>query len=175
MKIGYNNIIGLKVLKAINSLQELTLYYIREEIEKNLEKPSENMRCETPRLIYSKCDEFVNSFNKTNTPNNLKNITHDKTWKENEFKLEKVASRVLSILGKVWNNAAFETSTSRNEQSEETYISDIIMLLLRASLGDLPNGYIFLSTAERQSLVSKARVNNRTGKEKWAKNLILWH
>ena len=76
---------------------------------------------------------------------------------------------IYKFRGEVWNNLAFETSASRNEQSEETYISDIIMLLLRASLGDLPNGYIFLSTAERQSLASKARIDNRTGKEKMGK------
>ncbi|CAJ0844577.1 10458_t:CDS:2 [Entrophospora sp. SA101] len=36
------------------------------------------------------------------------------------------------------------------------------MPLLRASLGDLPNGHICLSSAERQSLASKARRNNGT-------------
>ena len=49
------------------------------------------------------------------------------------------------------------TSTSLSEQSEGTYIADIIIPLLRASLGGFPNGSICLSTAERQSLASKAR------------------
>ncbi|CAG8733594.1 21904_t:CDS:2, partial [Racocetra persica] len=52
----------------------------------------------------------------------------------------------------IWNNPAFETSMPRNEQSEGTYISDVIMPLLRATLSNLPNGHICLSTAERQSL-----------------------
>ncbi|CAG8765893.1 6097_t:CDS:2, partial [Cetraspora pellucida] len=39
------------------------------------------------------------------------------------------------------------------------------MPLLRATLSDLPNGCICLSTAERQSLASKARRNDRMGKE----------
>ncbi|RHZ69207.1 hypothetical protein Glove_287g55 [Diversispora epigaea] len=43
------------------------------------------------------------------------------------------------------------------------------MPLLRASLGDLPNGYICLSTAERQSLASKVRRNDGTGKVKMGK------
>ncbi|RHZ59171.1 hypothetical protein Glove_365g129 [Diversispora epigaea] len=43
------------------------------------------------------------------------------------------------------------------------------MPLLRASLSDLPNGYICLSTAERQSLASKARRNDGTGKVKMGK------
>lgn len=80
-----------------------------------------------------------------------------------------IITRIYKFRGEVWNNPAFETSMSRNEQSEGTYISDVIMPLLRASLGDLPNGYICLSTAERQSLASKARVDNRTGKEKMGK------
>jgi hypothetical protein len=51
------------------------------------------------------------------------------------------------------------TSTSRTEQSEGTYIADVIIPLLRATLNDLPNGAICLSTAERQSKASKARIN----------------
>ncbi|RHZ49064.1 hypothetical protein Glove_534g3 [Diversispora epigaea] len=48
------------------------------------------------------------------------------------------------------------------------------MPLLRASLGDLPNGYICLSTAERQSLASKVRRNDGTGKVKmWKKPDIM--
>ncbi|CAG8762829.1 4592_t:CDS:1, partial [Cetraspora pellucida] len=71
--------------------------------------------------------------------------------------------------GNVWNNPAFETSMSRNMQSEGTYITDIIMPLLRATLSDLSNGCICLSTAERQSLASKARRNDGIGKEKMGK------
>ena len=51
------------------------------------------------------------------------------------------------------------TSISRSEQSEGTYIADVIIPLLRTSLSDLPNGAICLSTAERQSIASKARRN----------------
>ncbi|KAF0520581.1 hypothetical protein F8M41_016227 [Gigaspora margarita] len=43
------------------------------------------------------------------------------------------------------------------------------MPLLRATLSDLPNGCICLSTAERQSLASKARRNDGIGKEKMGK------
>jgi hypothetical protein len=56
-----------------------------------------------------------------------------------------------------------------NVQSEGTYITNVIMPLLRASLSDLPNGYICLSMAERQSLASKAHRNDRTGKVKMGK------
>jgi len=48
------------------------------------------------------------------------------------------------------------TSTSHSEQSEGIYVADVIIPLLQASLSGLPNGSICLSTAERQSLASKA-------------------
>ena len=51
------------------------------------------------------------------------------------------------------------SSASLSEQSEGTYISDIIMPLLRSCWGNLLNGDICLSTAERQSIASKARRN----------------
>jgi hypothetical protein len=63
------------------------------------------------------------------------------------------------ISSEIWSNPAFMTSTSRSEQSEGTYMADVIIPLLRTSLSDLPNDAICLSTAERQSIASKARRN----------------
>ncbi|CAG8793110.1 10906_t:CDS:2, partial [Gigaspora rosea] len=80
-------------------------------------------------------------------------------WKEKEFEILKTTNRILNVLGEIWCNPAFATSTSRNQQSEGTYIADIIVPLLRTNLENLPNGYVCLSTAERQSLASKARRN----------------
>ncbi|CAG8708432.1 12516_t:CDS:2, partial [Ambispora leptoticha] len=122
-------------------------------------EPRENMRCVLPNSVVSKCKEFVENFDNTNVPRDMGNIIHNKTWKESESELLKIAERILSVLGEIWSNPAFATSTSRNQQSEGTYITDVIVPLLRASLGDLPNDYICLSTAERQSLASKARRN----------------
>ncbi|RHZ44069.1 hypothetical protein Glove_767g13 [Diversispora epigaea] len=67
---------------------------------------------------------------------------------------------------KVFANFYLATSSV---QSEGTYITDVIMPLLRTSLSDLPNGYICLSTAKRQSLASKTRRNDGTGKVKMGK------
>ena len=61
------------------------------------------------------------------------------------------------------------TSTSRSEQSEGMYVADVIIPLLRASLSGLPNGSICLSTAERQSLASKARRNLGINEERMGK------
>ncbi|CAB5394365.1 unnamed protein product [Rhizophagus irregularis] len=231
MENGYRSIVGLKAIKALNTLQEASLDYTREEIDqnirvlksklsspltesdaslydsikKNLEsiesdltwrdpeastvlsdesplvqnlktrqkrhflKPRERMKCELPREIISKCEEFTNNFHRGQTSNNFRNAVHDKTWKETGPELEKRTEQILSILAEIWNNPAFTTSESRSKQSEGTYVTDIIVPLLRATLGDLPSGYICLSTAERQSLASKARKNAGTDKERMGK------
>ncbi|RHZ82171.1 hypothetical protein Glove_113g64 [Diversispora epigaea] len=61
------------------------------------------------------------------------------------------------------------TSMSRSEQSEGTYVTDVIIPLLRSCLGGLPNGTICLSTVERQSLASKARRNLNVDEERMGK------
>ncbi|CAG8463324.1 28368_t:CDS:2, partial [Gigaspora margarita] len=138
----YDNIVRLETSKVLNPPQESFLDCTQEEIKKNFEalksklahltkstmnlnwyknfKPDietyffgteEKYKCEISESIYSKCDEFVNSFGKMDIPNNLKNITHDKISKTNT-----------------------NIFMPRNEQSEGTYISDVIMPLLRATL-----------------------------------------
>ncbi|CAG8461134.1 8587_t:CDS:2, partial [Scutellospora calospora] len=128
-----------------------------------------NMKSAVPELVIAKCNEFVGSFNNSVTSQATRNIFHDKTWKESDGKLLEITERILNILGEIWRNLAFESSVSRSEQSERTYISDIIMPLLRSSLGNLLNGNICLSTAERQSIASKARRNAGVDKERIGK------
>ncbi|CAG8542474.1 11517_t:CDS:2, partial [Scutellospora calospora] len=122
-------------------------------------EPRENMKCVLPDSVVAKCDRFAENFNNSNISMIMMNIFHDKKWKENENGLVKITERILGTLGEIWNNPTFMTITSRSEQSEGTYVADVIIPLLRASLNDLPNGSICLSTAERQSIASKARRN----------------
>ncbi|CAH1770131.1 11739_t:CDS:2, partial [Entrophospora sp. SA101] len=110
------------------------------------------------------------NFNELNISRYMRNFLHDKHWKEDESEILKITKCILDILAEIWKNPAFTTSTSCNQQSEGTYIMDVIIPLLQASLGDLPNGGICLSTSEQQSLESKARRNlatneNRIGKK----------
>ncbi|CAB4482011.1 unnamed protein product [Rhizophagus irregularis] len=160
MENGYKNIVGLKAIKALNTPQESSLDYTREEIDqniralksklsspltepdaslydsikKNLEsiesdltwrdpeastvlsdesplvqnlktrqkrhflEPRERMKCELPKEIISKCEEFTNNFRRGYTPNNFNNIIHDKTWKETGPDLEKRTEWILSVL-----------------------------------------------------------------------------
>lgn len=56
------------------------------------------MKCEIPESVYSKCDELIRNFHKSEIPNQLKNILHDKTWKENETDLGKRVERIFAVL-----------------------------------------------------------------------------
>ncbi|GET67314.1 hypothetical protein GLOIN_2v1632380 [Rhizophagus irregularis DAOM 181602=DAOM 197198] len=69
----------------------------------------------------------------------------DNKWKEDDSDLLKITGRILDVLGEIWSSPIYATSTSRNKQSEGTYITDVIVPLLRASLANLPNGYICTS------------------------------
>ncbi|GBB85908.1 hypothetical protein RclHR1_12340012 [Rhizophagus clarus] len=145
-----------------------------ESIESDLtwrdpEEPHERMKCELPREIIFKCVEFTNNFHRGQTSNNFRNAIHDKTWKETGLELEKRTEQILSIFAEIWNNPASTTSESRSKQSEGTYVTNIIVPLLRATLEDLPSRYICLSTAERQSLASKARKNAGADKKRMEK------
>nr|CAG8608244.1 12493_t:CDS:2 [Entrophospora candida] len=120
-------------------------------------EPCENMKCDIPASVNDKCEDFANNFNKNVIPDELRNITHNSLWVESEIELGKRVGHILGVIGEVLNNPAFATSMARNEQSEGTYVTDVIVPLLRATLGGLPNGSICLSTAERQSVASKTR------------------
>ncbi|CAB4403575.1 unnamed protein product [Rhizophagus irregularis] len=123
-------------------------------------EPREKMKCNPLPEVESMCDEFVNNFNKIDNLNTLGVIKHDNRWKEGVDQLTERTNHILSVLGEIWNNLAFASSEIRSNQSEGTYITDVIVPLLRASLGALPNNNnICLSTAERQSIASKARRN----------------
>ncbi|RHZ49320.1 hypothetical protein Glove_522g51 [Diversispora epigaea] len=136
-------------------------------------KPRENMKCASLSSISSKCNGFINDFNSIGFSDTIRNIVHNKEWKENESKLLECTDRILNTIRGIWNNPAFATSEMRSTQSEGTYVTDIIVPLLRASLEDLPSGAIFLSTAERQSIASKTRRSSSSNEERSIqKNLI---
>jgi hypothetical protein len=62
-------------------------------------EPCENMKCVLPTSVTSRCDEFVNNFNNNNeVPEVLRNIVHNKEWKEDDDKLIERTDRILSVL-----------------------------------------------------------------------------
>ncbi|CAG8564746.1 7563_t:CDS:2 [Funneliformis mosseae] len=119
-------------------------------------EPREKIKCALPDSVIAKCINFVKVFNNTKNAGSMKNILYNKKWKESETDLVKITERILGIISEIWSNPEFMTSTSCSEQSEGTYIADVIIPLLRTSLSDLLNSAICLSTAERQSIASKA-------------------
>lgn len=61
-------------------------------------EPQKNMKCNVSESIMAKCGEFVNNFNNPNNSQVIKNIFHDKKWKESESKLVEISERILSVL-----------------------------------------------------------------------------
>ncbi|PKY35636.1 hypothetical protein RhiirB3_456744 [Rhizophagus irregularis] len=103
------------------------------------------MKCTPPKLVVKKCEDFLENFEVLSTHKIVENAKHDNKWKEDDSDLLKITGRILDVLGEIWSSPIYATSTSRNKQSEGTYITDVIVPLLRASLANLPNGYICTS------------------------------
>ncbi|CAG8855467.1 33043_t:CDS:2, partial [Gigaspora margarita] len=81
-------------------------------------------------------------------------LSHDNSWKEDEATLANVVKNILGSLNSIWMNPAFDAEFA-SDQSEGTYVTDVIVPLIRATLNKLPiKKYAFLSSAERQSLAS---------------------
>ncbi|CAJ0909334.1 16888_t:CDS:2, partial [Entrophospora sp. SA101] len=96
------------------------------------------MKCVMPESLLLKCENFVRNFSASNITNDIMNSVHDKTWKEKTSQLEIRVEQLLEIIEEVWNNLAFENSTTCSEQSEGMYICDVVMPLIWASLGNMP-------------------------------------
>ncbi|RHZ69233.1 hypothetical protein Glove_286g22 [Diversispora epigaea] len=132
-------------------------------------KPRENMKCASLSSISSKCNGFINDFNSIGFSDTIRNIVHNKEWKENESKLLECTD--LGVYGIILHLQPVKYGVLKARV--HTYVTDIIVPLLRASLEDLPSGAIFLSTAERQSIVSKTRRSSSSNEERSIqKNLI---
>ncbi|UZN99410.1 uncharacterized protein OCT59_000684 [Rhizophagus irregularis] len=132
-------------------------------------EPCNKMKCTPPKLVVKKCEDFLENFEVLSTHKIVENAKHDNKWKEDDSDLLKITGRILDVLGEIWSSPIYATSTSRNKQSEGTYITDVIVPLLRASLANLPNGYICTSIAERQSIASKIRKNKGIDRERIGK------
>ncbi|CAJ0871070.1 7809_t:CDS:2 [Entrophospora sp. SA101] len=61
----------------------------------------------------------------------MRNIPHNNKWKDSNSVLVKVVDRILAVLGEIWNNPAFATRASCDEQSEGMYITDVVVPLLQ--------------------------------------------
>ncbi|CAG8786100.1 13759_t:CDS:2, partial [Acaulospora morrowiae] len=57
--------------------------------------------------------------------------------KESDDRLAIVAERILNTLNDIWNNQAFGSEFA-NSLNEGTYVSNVILPVIRATLQDLP-------------------------------------
>ncbi|RHZ77626.1 hypothetical protein Glove_174g208 [Diversispora epigaea] len=84
-------------------------------------------------------------------------LVHNGKWKESNEELAEVASRILGTLNDTWNNQAFDPEFAKL-QSEGTYVNNVILPAIRATLKCLPLGKsTFVSSSERQSSASADR------------------
>ncbi|RHZ46957.1 hypothetical protein Glove_601g15 [Diversispora epigaea] len=175
-------IIGLDVVKKLSMEQKGTPDHSKKEIDRNLRVLQLKLGVPIADTDIYAC--YPNSKFKYNTytdislynalKTNLNFIDHSElTWRDPEANMIIADNFVLVKIWdkdkckeEIWNNFAFITSEIRSIQSEETYVTDIIVPLLQASLEDLPNGNIFLSIAEQQSMASKARKSFGSNEER---------
>ena len=58
----------------------------------------ENMKCALSDSVVAKYVNFVEVFNNTKNARSMKNILHNKKWKESETNLVKITERILGIM-----------------------------------------------------------------------------
>ena len=81
--------------------------------------------------------EFIASFTKHQIESILKPLKHDGSWKESLVIRKNVVSEILGTIKDIWNNPAF-SSNYVNSLNEDTYVLNVIVPLIRASLKNLP-------------------------------------
>uniref|UniRef100_U9T644 Uncharacterized protein n=1 Tax=Rhizophagus irregularis (strain DAOM 181602 / DAOM 197198 / MUCL 43194) TaxID=747089 RepID=U9T644_RHIID len=116
-------------------------------------KPVEDMvPSSLPQIIWEKCDEFVVNFAESNISVLPQKLSHNGEWKESD---EELAD----------NNPAFSSEFAKS-QNEGTYVTNVIVPAIRATLKGLPLGRSsYVSSAERQSSASADRKGEgRTGR-----------
>src|SRR5688572_18468571 len=110
-----------------------------------------------PPIIQEKCNEFVENFIGRGINSLSRKLVHNGMWKESNEELAEVATRILGTLNNTWNNQAFDPEFAKL-QSEGTYVNNVILPAIRATLKCLPLGNsTFVSSSERQSSASADR------------------
>ena|SRR6266498_1988494 len=92
-----------------------------------------------PQNIQEKCEEFVASFIESDMNILPQKLSHNGEWKESDEELAKVTSRILDSLNDSWNNPAFSSEFVKS-QNEGTYMTNVIVPAIRATLKGLPLG-----------------------------------
>ncbi|CAJ0834495.1 3529_t:CDS:2, partial [Entrophospora sp. SA101] len=132
---------------------ETNLWKLKLNLEneyKDFMEPVERMERLTPHRIRDVCDEFVMTYSNTLYEEIPIELSHG-NWDESEEVLEEIASGILDIIGDVWRNPAFGNKFIKS-QNEGTYVTDIIVPMVKASLKKLPiKSFAFVSTSLYQA------------------------
>ncbi|RGB24213.1 hypothetical protein C1646_773404 [Rhizophagus diaphanus] len=139
-----------------NLVQDLTL-----TVCQSFMKLAQHMQATLSPTIQEKCKTFIKYFRIENIDEaawtlnkqliwNSLSFHKTNTWKEREEDLLQVTEEILDTLSNIWKNPAFEPQNAKS-QSEGTYITDVIIPVIRSALKKLPIGKsAFISMAERQ-------------------------
>ncbi|CAG8666287.1 10955_t:CDS:2, partial [Acaulospora morrowiae] len=141
------------------------IWCLSEEAEDEYNHYMEPVKCmegTTPLRIKDVCNGFVMSYNNTMYEEVPIELSHG-NWDESEEDVVGIASGILDTIGSIWRNPAFGEKFAKS-QNEGTYVMDIIVSVVKASLENLSiKSFAFVSTAERQSIASKDQ-REKTGK-----------
>ncbi|CAG8604911.1 7819_t:CDS:2 [Ambispora leptoticha] len=91
-----------------------------------------HMERSTPLCIRDVCNKFVMSYNNTMYEEVPIELSH-RSWNESEEDLVGVVFGILNIIESVWKNPAFGKKFAKS-QNEETYVMNIIVPVVKASL-----------------------------------------
>ncbi|CAB4389196.1 unnamed protein product [Rhizophagus irregularis] len=91
------------------------------------------MQATLPPTIQEKCKTFIKDFRIENIDEFSQKLSHTGTWKEREEDLLQVTEKILDTLSNIWKNPAFEPQNAKF-QSEGTYITDVIVPVIRSAL-----------------------------------------
>ncbi|CAG8558116.1 15860_t:CDS:2 [Funneliformis mosseae] len=80
-------------------------------------EPREKMKCALPDLVVAKCINFVKVFNNTKNAGSMKNILHNKKWKESETDLVKIMEYILGIIAICLSTAERQSIASKAQRN----------------------------------------------------------
>src|SRR3954454_9284695 len=92
-----------------------------------------------PRIIWEKCEEFVDNFADSNKSVLPQKLLHNGEWKESDEELADATLRILGSLNDSWNNPAFSSEFAKS-QNEGTYVTNVIVPAIQTTLKGLPLG-----------------------------------
>jgi hypothetical protein len=90
-----------------------------------------------PTEIQQECRNFVSSYANHRPAVTPKKLTHDGAWKESADVLREITLGIVDVLNDTWKSSAFSPEFA-GSISEGTYVSNIIVPAVRASLKNFP-------------------------------------